>query len=39
MCKTLAVYTKASILLILWFHCTAGMLGLGSLSRFGRRDA
>jgi len=39
MYKTLVLYTKASILLILWIHCSAGMLALGSLSQFARRDA
>jgi len=36
--KNLALYTKASILLILWIHCSAGMLALGSLSQFAHRD-
>jgi hypothetical protein len=39
MYKNFALYTKASMLLILWIHCSAGMLALGSLTLFARRDA
>ena len=36
--RNFALYTRVSILLILWIHCSAGMLALGSLLQSAHHD-